>query len=72
MALLIDGMVTHLPEIDERLTPGVLEVLTVEGSIESRDGRGGTARTRVVEQLGEVDAALADAAAWAESGGSDH
>lgn len=69
---LSDLTAANLPEIDERLTPGVLEVLTVEGSIESRDGRGGTARTRVVEQLGEVDAALADAAAWAESGGSDH
>ena len=38
-------------EIDERLTPAVRDVLTVEGSVASRDGRGGTAPDRVAEQL---------------------
>jgi argininosuccinate lyase len=38
-------------EIHPALTPAVREVLTVEGSIASRDARGGTAGTRVAEQL---------------------
>jgi argininosuccinate lyase len=43
-----------LSEISELLPPAVLEVLTVLGSIDSRDGRGGTATVRVREQLDEV------------------
>jgi argininosuccinate lyase len=43
-----------LQEISPRLTPEVLEVLTVAGSIDSRNGRGGTATARVREQLDEV------------------
>ena len=42
--------------IDPRLTPAVRDVLTVEGSVASRDGRGGTAPTRVTEQLAELRA----------------
>jgi len=38
---------------------GVRAVLTVEGSIASRDARGGTAPARVVEQLAELRAAAA-------------
>ena len=34
--------------------PRVREVLTVEGSVASRDGRGGTAPVRVAEQLAEL------------------
>ena len=34
-------------EISPHLTPGVRDVLTVEGSVASRDGRGGTAPDRV-------------------------
>ena len=44
----------QLPEISASLQPAVLEVLTVRGSIDSRDGRGGTATVRVEEQLNEV------------------
>lgn len=55
-----------LPAIDSRLTPDVLDVLSVEGSIASRNGRGGTAQSRVEEQLLEVGRAMADASAWAE------
>jgi argininosuccinate lyase len=51
-------------ELDPRLTPGVRDVLTVEGSVSSRDGRGGTAPDRVTEQLAELRAALADHRAW--------
>lgn len=43
-------------EISPALTPGVREVLTVEGSVASRDGRGGTAPVRVREQLAELTA----------------
>ncbi len=53
-----------LAAIDERLTPEVKQVLTVPGSIASRDGRGGTAPVRVREQLAEVRAAIAEQRAW--------
>jgi argininosuccinate lyase len=52
---LTDG---QLAEIDPRLAPPVRKVLTVAGSIASRDGRGGTAGDRVREQLDEVREAL--------------
>ena len=45
-------------QIDPHLTPGVLEVLSVEGSINARDGRGGTALARVTEQLAEAEQTL--------------
>ncbi|MFX1760421.1 argininosuccinate lyase [Rhodococcus sp. As11] len=49
----------ELAGVDPALTPQVRDVLTVEGSIASRDARGGTAGVRVVEQLGRVrDAAV--------------
>ncbi|HEX6248225.1 MAG TPA: argininosuccinate lyase [Nocardioidaceae bacterium] len=51
-------------EISPHLTPGVREVLTVEGSIASRSARGGTALERVGEQLAEVREAVADHRAW--------
>jgi argininosuccinate lyase len=40
--------------ISEHLTPQVREVLTVAGSLASRDGRGGTAPVRVNDQLAEI------------------
>ena len=46
------------------LEPKVREVLTVAGSIASRDGRGGTAPGRVAEQLAELREAVDDARAW--------
>jgi argininosuccinate lyase len=51
-------------EISADLTPQVREVLTVEGSVASRDSRGGTALDRVTEQLAELRAAVADHRAW--------
>ena len=45
--------------VDERLTPGVRGVLTVEGSVSSRDGVGGTAPARVAVQLEQVKAEVA-------------
>jgi argininosuccinate lyase len=44
----------QLTELSPYLTPRVREVLTVEGSVASRTGRGGTAPARVREQLAEV------------------
>ncbi|GGR52719.1 argininosuccinate lyase [Nocardioides luteus] len=40
--------------ISPALTPDVRLVLTIEGSVASRDGRGGTAPVRVAEQLAEL------------------
>jgi argininosuccinate lyase len=44
----------ELAAISPELTPGVREVLTIEGSVSSRDARGGTAPSRVAEQLDAV------------------
>ncbi len=41
-------------EIDDALTPQVREVLTVEGSVNARNARGGTAPVQVAKQLGVV------------------
>ncbi len=48
-----------LAAISPELTPEVRDVLSSEGSVASRDGRGGTAPVRVREQLDEVHARLA-------------
>jgi argininosuccinate lyase len=53
-----------LAAIDARLTPAVREVLTVPGSLASRDGRGGTAPARVREQLADVRARLGEQRSW--------
>ncbi len=42
---------TDFAAVSEFLTPGVREVLTVKGSLESRSAYGGTAPARVAEQL---------------------
>ena len=49
----------QLAAISPVLTPDVLEVLTVEGSVAARSGRGGTAPDAVRAQLAELRAALA-------------
>jgi argininosuccinate lyase len=54
----------QLSAISPRLTPEVRAVLTVEGSVASRNGRGGTAPDRVAEQLGELREAVATHRAW--------
>ncbi len=53
-----DDLATISPE----LTPDVRGVLTIGGSIASRNGRGGTAPDRVSEQLDELTGALAELA----------
>ncbi|MFC5951362.1 argininosuccinate lyase [Pseudonocardia lutea] len=57
----------ELAGVHPALTPAVREVLTVEGSIASRDARGGTAGPRVEEQLDGLR--LASAAARARVSG---
>jgi argininosuccinate lyase len=51
--------------VSEHLDPEVRSVLTVEGSLASRDAVGGTAPVRVKEQLGAVRERLGAARSWA-------
>ncbi|MFC8502210.1 argininosuccinate lyase [Pedococcus sp. NPDC057267] len=55
-----------LAAISPHLTPGVRSVLTVEGSLASRDAKGGTAPARVAEQGERLAEAVARARAWAD------
>jgi argininosuccinate lyase len=55
-----------LTAISPHLTPGVRSVLTVEGSLASRDAKGGTAPGRVAEQRERLAEAVARARAWAD------
>jgi argininosuccinate lyase len=54
----------ELAGVDSALTPAVREVLTVEGSIASRNARGGTAGVRVAEQLDGVKAVAKSLREW--------
>ncbi|MEO7351641.1 MAG: argininosuccinate lyase [Marmoricola sp.] len=61
----LDGLTDdQFADIDPRLTPAVRDVLTAEGSVSSRNARGGTAPDRVAEQLIELREAVADHRAW--------
>ncbi|MGB3772036.1 MAG: argininosuccinate lyase [Rhodococcus sp. (in: high G+C Gram-positive bacteria)] len=51
-------------DIDPALGPDVRSVLTVDGSIASRDSRGGTAPSRVAEQATAVASATAELRSW--------
>jgi argininosuccinate lyase len=55
---LADLTADQLAEISAALSPEVLGVLTVQGSVASRNGRGGTAPDQVQHQLTEVRAGL--------------
>jgi argininosuccinate lyase len=44
----------ELAAVSPELTPSVRDVLTIEGSVSSRDARGGTAPARVADQLNTV------------------
>ena len=57
----------ELAQASSHLDPEVRSVLTVEGSVGARLGRGGTAPVRVAEQLDEARAGLADARQWADT-----
>ncbi|MGH3614433.1 MAG: argininosuccinate lyase [Pseudonocardia sp.] len=54
----------ELSGVHPALTPQVRDVLTVDGSIASRDGRGGTAGERVAEQLDELRGTVEGARSW--------
>ena len=54
--------------INAELTPAVRDVLTVAGSLASRDGVGGTAPVRVAEQIGELQGRIAADRAWIAGG----
>ncbi|WP_019148737.1 argininosuccinate lyase [Timonella senegalensis] len=58
---LTDG---DMAEISEHLTPGVRSVLSVEGSLASRNAVGGTAPERVAEQLAEAQVQVAEYRYW--------
>jgi argininosuccinate lyase len=61
-----NGLELHEPTDEQylsvcpHLTPGVRDVLTVEGSIASRNGAGGTAPERVAEQRAQLVARVRD------------
>ena len=59
--------VAALAAISPHLTPQVREVLTVAGSIASRDSAGGTARPRVEDQLEAVATRAVEARTWART-----
>ncbi len=52
-------------EIHPALTPEVRAVITVQGSVASRNSRGGTAPDRVTEQRERLEARLVELRAWA-------
>jgi argininosuccinate lyase len=54
----------ELTGINSELTPAVRKVLTVAGSLASRDGVGGTAPVRVAEQLDALQARIAADRRW--------
>jgi len=53
-----------LAKISPALTPDIREVLTVDGALAARDGRGGTAPVRVTEQLARLRLAVDEHASW--------
>lgn len=56
-----------LAAVSEHLNAGVREVLSVHGSLDSRDGQGGTAPVRVREQLAKARQVSAWQRDWASS-----
>jgi argininosuccinate lyase len=64
LADLTDAELAH---VNEHLKPQVREVLTVAGSIASRDAHGGTAGVRVAEQLRAVRVVEAEYRQWASA-----
>ena len=57
----------ELSSASAHLTPEVRSVLTVDGSVRARAGRGGTAPVRVAEQIEEACGCLRDARQWASA-----
>ena len=57
----------ELSSASAHLTPEVRSILTVDGSVRARAGRGGTAPVRVAEQIEEACGCLRDARQWASA-----
>ncbi|MDD7465190.1 MAG: argininosuccinate lyase [Actinomycetaceae bacterium] len=55
-----------LASIDVRLTPDLRQVLSVEGSVRARAGKGGTAPARVAQQLQAAEAEVSGAREFTE------
>ncbi|MFT3719877.1 argininosuccinate lyase [Pseudorhodoferax sp.] len=53
-----------LAEVDARLTPDVLEHLTLEAAVSARTGQGGTSPDRVCEQINRLKLMLEHQAQW--------
>ncbi|MFT4063790.1 argininosuccinate lyase [Paraburkholderia sp.] len=58
-----------LHEVDARLTPAVLDHLTLDAALEARSGFGGTAPARIEEQIARLTAAVDRQAEWAANYG---
>ncbi|MCW4465390.1 argininosuccinate lyase [Glutamicibacter sp. MNS18] len=54
-------------QISEHLTPAVREVLSTEGSLNARNGQGGTAPSAVEAQLAEFERQLDEVRSWIKS-----
>ncbi|WP_153504717.1 argininosuccinate lyase [Cumulibacter manganitolerans] len=61
---LYDLSAADLAAVDARLTPDVLDVLTVDGALASRSTHGGTAPSAVLTQIENIKSALAEQSAW--------
>jgi argininosuccinate lyase len=59
-----------LAKVSPHLTPDVRTVLTVEGALAARKGFGGTAPSRVSEQMATLRSIVDDAAAWGAASGA--
>jgi argininosuccinate lyase len=64
----LDGLSdAEMAAVSPRLTPTVRQVLSVEGAVAARTGRGGTAPVRVAEQLDELRAAAQRVRPWTQT-----
>jgi argininosuccinate lyase len=55
----------ELGQVDARLTADVRAVLTVRGALEARAAVGGTAPSRVAEQLAQLQQTVSEQVTWA-------
>ena len=61
---LYDLSADDLAAVDSRLTPEVLEVLTVDGALASRSTHGGTAPSSVLTQIKGIKTSIAKQREW--------
>jgi len=66
---LADVSTATLAKIDARLDAAVLDHVTLEAAVAARSGYGGTAPSRVAEQIDRLKAAVASQSEWAASYG---